>query len=121
MVTAGDGLAVELLGRQLPVLPRRHGAHQGLKQVEARIRPQALRLAPPSPDRIRGVVFLASHWASRTRYSSGSVPTPTSGSSPLSGHNSPRAPAGLEFSPADLYSAIRSAGTPSAMALPDPR
>ena len=38
--------------------PRHHAALQGLKRVEVGIRPQALRLVPPGPDRITGRVFL---------------------------------------------------------------
>ena len=58
VVTTPAGLAIELLGRQLPVAPRHHAALQGLKRVEVGIRPQALRLVPPGPDRITGRVFL---------------------------------------------------------------
>ena len=37
---------------------RHHAALQGLKRVEVGIRPQAIRLVPPGPDRITGRVFL---------------------------------------------------------------
>jgi multiple sugar transport system ATP-binding protein len=57
VVTPG-GMAIELLGRQIPVAPRHHAVLQGLKRVEVGIRPQALRLVPPEPDRITGRVFL---------------------------------------------------------------
>jgi len=55
--TAGT-LAVEVLGRRFPTHPRHHGRLQGLKRVEGGIRPQALRLAAPTPDGIRGRIFL---------------------------------------------------------------
>ena len=58
VVTTPGGLTIELLGRQIPVAPRHHPALQGLKRVEVGIRPQALRLVPPGPDRIMGRVFL---------------------------------------------------------------
>ncbi len=58
VVTTPAGLAIDLLGKQIPVAPRHHAALQGLKQVEVGIRPQALRLGPPGPDRINGRVFL---------------------------------------------------------------
>jgi len=38
VVTMTGGLAIELLGRQIPVAPRHHAALQGLKRVEAGIR-----------------------------------------------------------------------------------
>jgi ABC-type sugar transport system ATPase subunit len=58
VVTTTSGLAIELLGRQIPVAPRHYGALHRLKRVEVGIRPQALRLLPPGPDRITGRVFL---------------------------------------------------------------
>jgi ABC-type sugar transport system ATPase subunit len=58
VVTTPSGLAIELIGKQIPVAPRHHAALQGLKRVEVGIRPQALRLVPPGPDRIPGRVFL---------------------------------------------------------------
>jgi len=58
VVTTPSGLAIELLGRRVPVAPRHHAALQGLERVEAGIRPQGLRLVPPGPDRITGRVFL---------------------------------------------------------------
>jgi multiple sugar transport system ATP-binding protein len=58
VVATPDGLAIELLGRQLPVAPRHHAALQGLKRVEVGIRPQALRLVAPGPLLITGRVFL---------------------------------------------------------------
>src|SRR5882724_6428001 len=58
VVTTPSGLAIELLGRRIPVAPRHHAALQGLKWVEVGIRPHALRLVPPGPGRIAGRVFL---------------------------------------------------------------
>jgi multiple sugar transport system ATP-binding protein len=58
VVTAGGGVAIELLGRRIPVAERHHAPLQGLKRVEAGIRPQAVRLVPPGPERITGRVFL---------------------------------------------------------------
>jgi multiple sugar transport system ATP-binding protein len=104
VVMAGDGLAVELLGRQLPVHPRHHATLQGLKQVEAGIRPQALRLVPPSPDRIRGVVFLREPLGLEDEVLLRVGPDVHVRLLTPSGHDFPEgAPAGLEFSPADLY------------------
>jgi ABC-type sugar transport system ATPase subunit len=58
MVATSSGLAIELLGRQIPVAPRHHAALQGRGVVEVGIRPQAMRLMEPGPDRITGRVFL---------------------------------------------------------------
>ena len=58
VVTTPTGFAIELLGKQIPVAPLHHAALQGLRRVEVGIRPQALRLGPPGPDRISGRVFL---------------------------------------------------------------
>ena len=58
VVTTPSGVAIELLGRLIPVAPRHHAALQGLKRVEVGIRPQALRLVPSGPDWITGRVFL---------------------------------------------------------------
>ena len=58
VVTTPFGLAIEVLGRQIPVAARHHAAMQGLKRAEVGIRPQALRLVPPGPGRITGRVFL---------------------------------------------------------------
>jgi multiple sugar transport system ATP-binding protein len=57
-VVTTPGLAIELLGKQMPVAPHYHAALRGLKQVHVGIRPQAIRLVPPGPDRITGRVFL---------------------------------------------------------------
>ena len=57
-VTTPSGLVIELLGQQIPVAARHWPALQGLKRVAVGIRPQALRLVPPGPDRITGRVFL---------------------------------------------------------------
>jgi TOBE domain len=40
------------------VAARHHAALHGLKRVEVGVRPQALRLVPPGPDRMTGRVFL---------------------------------------------------------------
>jgi ABC-type sugar transport system ATPase subunit len=58
VVTTPGGVAIEFLGRLLPVAPRHHSALLGLKRVEVGIRPQAVRLVPPGPDRTIGRVFL---------------------------------------------------------------
>jgi multiple sugar transport system ATP-binding protein len=58
VVTTPAGVAIELLGRQIPVAVRHHAALRGLKRVEAGIRPQALHLLPPGPERITGRVYL---------------------------------------------------------------
>jgi multiple sugar transport system ATP-binding protein len=58
IVEGAGGLAVEILGHRLAIHPRHHTALQGLKSVEAGIRPQALRLRPPGSDGVRGTVFL---------------------------------------------------------------
>jgi multiple sugar transport system ATP-binding protein len=58
VVATPGGVIIELLGRQLPVAPRHHAVLHGLKRVEAGLRPQALRLVPPGPDRMTGRVFL---------------------------------------------------------------
>jgi multiple sugar transport system ATP-binding protein len=52
------GLVIELLGLRMPVATRHHTALQALKRVEVGVRPQALRLVSPGPDRITGRVFL---------------------------------------------------------------
>jgi ABC-type sugar transport system ATPase subunit len=57
-VPTTSGLAIELLGTQIPVAPRHHAALQGLKRVAVGIRPQALRLLPIGADRPTGRVFL---------------------------------------------------------------
>jgi multiple sugar transport system ATP-binding protein len=58
VVATPGGVAIELLGRQVPVALRHHAALQGLKRVEVGIRPQALRLVAPEPDRIIGQILL---------------------------------------------------------------
>jgi multiple sugar transport system ATP-binding protein len=58
VVTTTSGVAIELLGRQIPVAPRHYAALHGLKLVDVGIRPQAVRLVAPGPDRIVGRVFL---------------------------------------------------------------
>jgi multiple sugar transport system ATP-binding protein len=58
VVTTPTGLSIELLGRKLPVASRHQAVLQALKRVEVGIRPQALRLEEPGPNRITGRVFL---------------------------------------------------------------
>jgi multiple sugar transport system ATP-binding protein len=58
VVMTSEGMAIDLLGRRIAVAARHHPALQGLKRVEAGIRPQALRLVSPAPDRVLGRVFL---------------------------------------------------------------
>jgi multiple sugar transport system ATP-binding protein len=58
VVATPGGLAIDLLGQQVPLAPRHHAALQGLKRVAVGIRPHALRLVMPAPDRITGRVFL---------------------------------------------------------------
>jgi multiple sugar transport system ATP-binding protein len=58
VVTTPSGVAIELLGRQIPVASRHYAALHGLKRVDVGIRPQAARLVAPGPDRILGRVFL---------------------------------------------------------------
>ena len=58
VVATPGGPAIDLLGRPVPVAPRHHAALPGLKRVRVGIRPHALRLVSPAPDRITGRVFL---------------------------------------------------------------
>jgi multiple sugar transport system ATP-binding protein len=52
------GMAVSLLGTSFPIHSRHYEKLKGLSRVNAGIRPQAFRLVPPTPERIRGKVFL---------------------------------------------------------------
>jgi multiple sugar transport system ATP-binding protein len=104
VVTAGDSLAVELLGHQLRIHPRHRTALQGLKQVEAGIRPQALRMVPPSPERIRGVVFLREPLGLEDEVLVRVGPDVHVRLLTPSGQDFPEgAPVGLDISPADVY------------------
>jgi multiple sugar transport system ATP-binding protein len=58
IVTTPSGPAVELLGQRLAVAPRHYAALQGVEQIEVGVRPQAVRLVAPAPDRVQGRVFL---------------------------------------------------------------
>jgi multiple sugar transport system ATP-binding protein len=58
LMTTPTGMALELLGRHLPVASRYDALLKGLKRVEVGIRPQALRIEAPGPNRITGTVFL---------------------------------------------------------------
>jgi multiple sugar transport system ATP-binding protein len=58
VVTTPEGVAIELLGRQIPVGPRHHSALEGLKRIQVGVRPQAVRLLSPGFDRFPGRVLL---------------------------------------------------------------
>jgi multiple sugar transport system ATP-binding protein len=58
VVATESGLAIDLLGKQIPVAARHHAALKGLKQVTVGVRPQAVRLVAPSLDQITGRIFL---------------------------------------------------------------
>jgi multiple sugar transport system ATP-binding protein len=58
-VSSNDaGMTVILLGISFPVHAAHHEKLKGMTRVNAGIRPQAVRLVPPGPERIRGTVFL---------------------------------------------------------------
>jgi multiple sugar transport system ATP-binding protein len=58
VVTTVGGIAIELLGRQIPIAVRHYATLQGLRRVEVGIRPQGLRLVAPGSESIVGRVFL---------------------------------------------------------------
>jgi ABC-type sugar transport system ATPase subunit len=58
VVTTSLGVAIEVLGKQIPVAVRHHGVLRGLKQVQVGIRPQAVKVEAPAPGMIAGRVFL---------------------------------------------------------------
>ena len=58
VVTTPVGLAIDVLGREIPVGAYDHAALEGLKRVQVGIRPQAMRLVAPGSDQINGCVFL---------------------------------------------------------------
>jgi multiple sugar transport system ATP-binding protein len=58
VVTTPSGLAIELLGRLIPVAPRHHSALRGLKLVDVGIRPQAVRVVRPEAGLVTGRIFL---------------------------------------------------------------
>jgi multiple sugar transport system ATP-binding protein len=58
VVTMPSGLAIDLLGRRIPMPERHHAALRELKRVLVGVRPQAVKLVPLGPDVIMGRVFL---------------------------------------------------------------
>jgi multiple sugar transport system ATP-binding protein len=58
VVATSAGIAIDVLGRQIPVEPQHHSSLEGLKRIQVGIRPQAVRLVSPGVDRIPGRVFL---------------------------------------------------------------
>jgi multiple sugar transport system ATP-binding protein len=58
VVATPGGIAIELLGRRIPVGSRSQSVLEGLKSVKVGVRPQAVRLASPKPGRVPGRVFL---------------------------------------------------------------
>jgi multiple sugar transport system ATP-binding protein len=57
LITA-SGVAIEVLGRLIPVSPRHQLMLRDAKRIGAGLRPQSIRLTSPRPDRITGRVFL---------------------------------------------------------------
>jgi multiple sugar transport system ATP-binding protein len=104
VVVTTEGVAIDLLGRLLPVAPRHHAVLQGLKRVEAGIRPQALHLVPPASGRITGRVFLREPLGLEDE-----VLVETAGGTRIktvtaAGEEFPEgATAGLDVAPRDLY------------------
>ena len=58
IVQDGDGLAIDLFGRRIPVPADRAQAVGARRRVEVGMRPQALRLVAPEGDVMRGTVLL---------------------------------------------------------------
>jgi ABC-type sugar transport system ATPase subunit len=58
VVATTSGLAIDLLGLRVPVAPQHQAALQGVRWVEVGIRPQAVQLGTPGPNRIAARVFL---------------------------------------------------------------
>ena len=58
IVQDGDGLAIDLFGRRIPVPADRAPAVGARRRVEIGMRPQALRLVAPEGDVMRGTVLL---------------------------------------------------------------
>lgn len=112
VVTTPKGVAIELLGKQITVAPRHHAALQGLKLVEVGIRPQALRLVPPGPDRITGRVFLREPLGLEDEVLVEAADGTRVKIVTAAGEDSPEGSAiGLDFSPRDLYLFELEAGT----------
>jgi multiple sugar transport system ATP-binding protein len=104
VVATDAGVFVDLLGLQLPVPPRHRPAVQGLERVEAGLRPQALRLTAPGPDRITGRVFLREPLGLEDEVLVESRDGTRVKAVTASGEEFPEGAAvGLEFAPRDLY------------------
>ena len=104
VVTTPGGLAIELLGQQVPVAPRHHAALQGLKRVGVGIRPHALRLVSPAPNRITGRVFLREPLGLEDEVLVETADgTQVKVVAPAGEEFPERAAVGLDFAPGDLY------------------
>jgi multiple sugar transport system ATP-binding protein len=104
VVATPGGVAIELLGRQIPVAPRHHAALHGLKRLEVGVRPQALRLVPPGPDRINGRVFLREPLGLEDEVLVEAADGTRVKAVTAAGEDFPEgAMVGLDFSPRDLY------------------
>ncbi|HKX01333.1 MAG TPA: ABC transporter ATP-binding protein [Methylomirabilota bacterium] len=58
VVATPSGIAIELLGRRIPVGSGSQAALEGLKRINVGVRPQAVRLASPKSGSVPGRVFL---------------------------------------------------------------
>jgi len=58
LVASSGGLSIEVLNLVIPLVGQPHGPFRDLKAVNLGIRPQAIRLVRPGPERITGQVFL---------------------------------------------------------------
>jgi hypothetical protein len=58
VVATPGGIAIELLGRRIPVGLGNQAALEGLKHINVGVRPQAVRLASPGFGSVQGRVFL---------------------------------------------------------------
>jgi len=104
VVTTGGDVAIELLGRRVPVALRHHRALQGMNRVEVGIRPQALQLGPPGPDRIIGRIFLREPLGLEDEVLVETVDAVRLKSVTTAGEEFLEGTAvGLEFAPQDLY------------------
>ena len=56
--TAGEEKTLSLLGTQIPIPSGYEQQLKDCEKVQVGLRPQAIRLCPPSPDKIRGSIFL---------------------------------------------------------------
>jgi multiple sugar transport system ATP-binding protein len=99
-----SGVAIELLGRQIPVAVRHHGTLRGLKRVEVGIRPQAVRLVSPGPDCITGRVFLREPLGLEDEVLVDTADSTRVKVVTMAGEEFPEGVAiGLDFAPRDLY------------------